>query len=284
MTYSTLMVHLDLGAPNNHLLSIAADLAERFKASVIGIAACQPMQLTYGDGSMSYMSADVIEQDRTEMEKEMNAAEGRFRAALQGKSADVSWRSMVSFTSLADYVADQAAATDLLITNPDVGPTLFDSTRRVNIGDLVMRIGRPLLVVPSEGTRPEADKLNLENVVIGWKGTRETRRAVADALPLLKKAGQVTVVEIVADAGLADARERLQDVVGWLKRHGIAGVARAEPSVGDDASRLDSIAQDNGAGLLVAGAYGHNRLREWVLGGVTRDLLLRPVTCALVSH
>ena len=83
---------------------------------------------------------------------------------------------------------------------------------------------------------------------------------------------------------LFDARGRLQDVVAWLKGHGIAAKAVAAPTAGNDATHLDAIAREHGAGLLVAGAYGHNRLREWVLGGVTRDLLLRPGRCSLVSH
>ncbi len=276
MTYSSLMVHLDLGVPNAGLLRIAADLAERFKARVIGVAACQPMPIAFGDG---YMSADAIEQDRAESEKETGKAEADFRAALHGRVADLEWRSTISYMALADYVAEQARAADLLITGPDrKGPSL-DSSRRVNIGDLVMRIGRPVLIVP-----PGVDTLDLSSVVIGWKESRETRRAVMDALPLLQQAGRVTAVEVAANEDLVEARGRLHDVVAWLARHGVAAEASVTPSVGSDAARLDAIAQEHGAGLLVAGAYGHNRLREWVLGGVTRDLLLRPGRCSLVSH
>ncbi len=276
MTYASLMVHLDLGAPNAGLLRVAADLAERFKAQVIGIAACQPMPITYGDG---YMSADVIEQDRAESEKETEKAEAEFRAALHGRVAGLQWRSAISYMALADYVAGQARAADLLITGPDRKAPSLDSSRQVNIGNLVMRIGRPVLIVP-----PDADTLDLASVVVGWKESRETRRAVMDALPLLQQAGRVAVVEVAADEDLVDACHRLQDVVAWLKCHGVAAEAVAAPSVGNDATRLDAIAREHGAGLLVAGAYGHNRLREWVLGGVTRDLLLRPDRCSLVSH
>jgi len=276
MTYSTLMAHFDLGVSNEGLLRVAADLAERFKARVIGIAACQPMQITYGDG---YMSGDVIEQDRAEIEKETNKAEARFNAVLHGKIANLEWRSTISYLSLADYVAQQARATDLLITGPDQKGSPLDSSRRVNIGDLVMRAGRPVLIVP-----PSVDRLKLESVVVGWKDTRETRRAVADALPFLKHAGRVTIVEVAAEDELPAARDRLKDVVGWLKQHDIVAGSVASASTGDDGAQLDAIARDNDAGLLVAGAYGHNRLREWVLGGVTRNLLLNPGRCSLVSH
>jgi len=276
VTYSTLMVHLDLGVSNEALLQTTVHLAGRFKANVIGIAACQPMLIAYGDG---YMSGDVAEQARAETEKETNEVEAQFRAALHGKVAHVEWRSRISFMSLADYVAEEARAADLLITGPELAVSPFDSSRRMYIGDFVMHAGRPVLIVP-----PTASTLDLASVVIGWKETRETRRAVVDALPLLSQAARVTVVEIAAEENMAAARAHLADVVAWLGRHDIAADSLAAPSAGDDAVRLDTIAQEKGAGLLVAGAYGHNRLREWVLGGVTRDLLLRPGRCSLVSH
>jgi nucleotide-binding universal stress UspA family protein len=276
MAYSTLMAHLDVGASNAGLLRITSDLATRFKARVIGIAACQPMPVAYDDG---YMSKEVIEQDRAQCEKEIDNAEAAFRVALQESAVDLGWRSTVSYMALTNYIAEQARAADLLITGPDQKSAGRDSSRRVNIGDLVMRIGRPMLIVP-----PDVEALDVTNVVVGWKESRETRRAIVDALPLLQQAGRVLVVEIAAQEDLSDARERLKDVVDWLGRHGVTAEFLAAPSTGSDATRLDAITQEHGAGLIVAGAYGHNRLREWVLGGVTRDLLLRPGRCSLISH
>ena len=276
MNYSTFMVHLDLSAPNENLLRVTADLAQRFEARVVGVAACQPMRIT---DSQSYVSGDLVEADRAEIEKETNEAEARFRAVLQGRVSSLEWRSAVSIVALAEYVAQQARIADLLVTAPDRGWSRIDSSRHVGVGDLVMRVGRPVLIVP-----PEVDRLSSDSVVIGWKDTRETRRAVVDALPLLKQAGRVTVVEIAADAEMAAARAHLADVVEWLRRHDVAAEALAVPATGNDGARLHAIAEEKGAGVLVAGAYGHNRLREWVLGGVTHDLLLRPARCSLVPH
>ncbi len=276
MTYSTLMAHLSLRSSNDRLLRITADLAERCKARVIGIAACQPMTIAYGGG---YMSPDVIEQDRAECERELNLAEAGFRAALQGKVTDTEWRSTVSYMSLTNYIAEQGRVADLIITGPDLKEAALEGSKLVNIADLVMRAGRPLLIVP-----PGVDRLSLESVVIGWKDSRETRRAVVDALPLLQLAGRVLVVEIAVQEDIAATRSRLKDVVGWLGHHDVVADALAAPSCGSDATRLDAIVREHDAGLMVAGAYGHNRLREWVLGGVTRDLLMSPGRCALVSH
>jgi nucleotide-binding universal stress UspA family protein len=109
---------------------------------------------------------------------------------------------------------------------------------------------------------------------------------VQDAVPLFRLAERVIVVEIVAADDLADARTRTQDVASWLASHGIAASARAVAATTGDAAQLRNIASDLelDAGLLVGGAYGHTRLREWVLGGVTRDFLLRPSRCSFVSH
>jgi len=275
MTYGTLMVHLELGRSNAGLLQIAGDLAERFHAGVIGIAACQPMQLVYGD---SFISGDIYEQDRQELDKEMKAAEAEFRRALQMRAVTLEWRSTVMFTLLSDYLAREARSADLVITGIASGD-LFDSSRSVNTGDLVMRAGRPVLVVPAA-----AGKVKLDRVVVGWKNTREARRAVSDALPLLKGASHVAVVEIAVEEELAAARTQIEDVAGWLNRHGIKAECLTSPSTGDDATALYAMAQDQGADVIVAGAYGHSRLREWALGGVTRDLLLRANWCSLLSH
>jgi nucleotide-binding universal stress UspA family protein len=136
-----------------------------------------------------------------------------------------------------------------------------------------------VLIVPAA-----AVSVKLTRAIVGWKDTRETRRAVSDALPLLRDTAHVSVVEIAAEADLAAAKLRLEDVAGWLKRHGVAAESLASPSTGADADRLYAIAEEQGAGLIVAGAYGHSRMRERVLGGVTRDLLLRANQCVLLAH
>ena len=274
VTYTTLMAHLELGRSNAALLRIADDLAERFDAGVIGIAMCQPMQIIYSEG---YIPGDIIAQDREQREKEIAAAEDEFRHALPIRASG--WRSAVTPDPLSDYLARESRAADLIITGVDHNASFFDNSRHVNTGDVVMQVGRPILVVPTAVSGPGFDR-----VLVGWKDTRETRRAISDALPFLRKAAHVTIVEIVEAEELAKARERLDDVVLWLSRHGVVAEPIATPSTGEDAHRLHALALEHKAGLIVAGAYGHSRVREWVLGGVTRDLLLRAGRCALVSH
>ncbi len=272
MGYATLMVHLEIGHPNAGLLRVAGDLTRRLNASLVGIAVCQPMRILYTDG---YMPSDIIEQDRQQIDDDMKATEAEFRSAFPGGE----WRSIVSYKSLSDHLAKEARCADLVVTGVDKNVSFFDTSRHIDMGDFVMQAGRPCLIVPA-GT----EKLALDHVVVGWNESAESRRAIRDALPLLKLAGKITVVEIAAAEELATARVRLDDVVAWLKRHQVEATALAALAADDDSARLDVIVKEQGADLLVAGAYGHSRVREWALGGVTRNLLLRGERCSLVSH
>lgn len=273
---TTLMVNLQLGRSNAKLLQVTADLAGRLGADVMGIAAAQPLRIAYGD---SYVPGEVIEQDRRELEKEITDAEIEFRSNLSRYNANLEWRSGVTFVPLADYLADQARCADLLITGVDHSGSIFDASHHVDIGSLVMQIGRPALIVPAA-----TETVSFDRVLVGWKDNRESRRALLDALPLLSKAHHVAVCEIAPQEKMAAARDHLADVVGWLRRHEIVAEPIAAAATADDAAQLDAIASVQACDVIVAGAYGHSRLREWALGGVTKDLLLRANRCCFMAH
>ena len=282
MTYKTLMVNLQLGSTNAPLLQAAVALARQYDARTVGIAACQPLQLVYGDG---YSSGDLYEQDRLQTQRRMHAAEAEFHAAMQGQVLDATWRSTVSYAAPADDLAEQARCADLVLTSAPAasGATpegdFFEQSRAVNTSDLVMRVGRPVLRVPNALVPP-----TLQRVLVAWKDTREARRAVADALPLLKRAAYVVVAAVAPNGALDAAHLQLNDVAAWLLAHGVKCEVMAQLATGNDSNALYALAQDAGVDVLVAGAYGHSRLREWALGGVTRDLLLGSERCAFLSH
>jgi nucleotide-binding universal stress UspA family protein len=278
MTYATLMVHLELGVSNAGLLRVAGDLADRCHASVVGVGVCRPVQNVYANIGDSYITGEIAEFDREEIEREAKAAEAEFRDAMKEHAKQVEWRSAVMFSALSGYLAMQSRCADLIITGVS-SAALANAARRSDTANLILQAGRPVLIAPQAG-----GKLRLERIVIGWKDTREARRAALDALPLLKWASHVAVVEIARESELAAARARLDDVVAWLGRHGVTASPIAARSQGADAAELNEIVQRQGADLIVAGAYGHDRVREWALGGVTRDLLLCADRCALVSH
>lgn len=277
MSYARLMVHLELGRSNAALLNVACDLAKRAQASVVGVAACQPlMTAAFGDG---YVSGEAIELYRGEIEREAKEAQAEFHALLDGRVEALEWRCMETPTPLADYLAREARGVDLILTAPDRGGALLPDTLRVNIGDLVMRAGRPVIIVPTH-----AKGLQLDRVLVAWKDSREARRAALDALPLLEMTGHVTVVEVAGKEDEEEAGNRLTDVAAWLKLHGILAETIVALSNGDDVAALAAVARDQHADVIVAGAYGHSRLREWTFGGVTTDLLLDPARCVMLSH
>lgn len=275
MMYSTVMVQLDLYQSNDSRLRVAGDLAEQFNAKLIGVASCQPQPMVYADGSFAH---SLVEKLRAEAEEKLNSLRQSFNSAFQKRLKDVEWRS--AFVSPVDFVAHEARSADLVITGTNGGGPLTDPMWRLEPSELVMKLGRPMLAIP-----PAIDHLNLTSVVIGWKDTRESRRAIVDALPLLKKAKEVTVIEIIEDDDdRSDASRHVADVAAWLGRHQIASSHRVPKVRGNAAEQLANQANEVGAGIIVAGAYGHTRLREWIFGGVTSDLLHQSKHCALLSH
>jgi nucleotide-binding universal stress UspA family protein len=273
MSYSTLMVHLELEHSNDARLRIAGDLAEQFDARLIGIAACDPQPPHYAGGAFAQ---GLVERERTEIKKKMAETEERFRTAVQNRAPNIEWRS--AMTRPTDYVAREARAADLVITGASREAVFLDPLRRLDASDLLMQAGRPIFVVP-----PEAEHLKLKNVLVAWKDTREARRAVADALPLLQRAEQVHVVEVIEDdSERTGAQERVNDVVEWLGRHTVAAFDTVIHAA-TESEQLDALWQ-NEADLVVAGAYGHTRFREWVLGGFTRNLLTRSRRCSFLAH
>ena len=275
MSYQTIMVHLHIGRSNTALLHIARGLAERFQAEVLGIMVGQPTQTIYGQG---YALMDFFNREQAQIEKEIIEAEAAFRSAFEGFSKATEWRSTVTKGSMSEYLVSQTCAADIIVTG--VSPTdFYEGPNAVNAGEIIMQAGRPVIVVPSA-----IKSLKLENILVAWKDTREARRAIADALPLLKLATQVTVVEICDKDDVEMAERRLAEVIAWLVRHAIAAKPTVSVSVDSDATQHISIAIQHNADLVVAGAYGHSCLRQWVLGGVTNDLLQHTDLCSFLSH
>lgn len=272
MTYSTLMVHLDGARPDAAVLDATATLAKQYDARVIGIAACEPVQLGASDG---YMDGALAVLERDIVTDELAHAKVEFHAHAGLRSHVLEWRSIPTLENVAHTIAMQARCADLLITG--VGPVPGDLSTHADTGDLILRAGRPVLVVPDANVTAD-----FRNVVIAWTDTRECRRAVMDALPMLHGADRVTLVEASNDP--LGARDGIDDLAGWLDRHGIGADRIVSRMKGSGAQTLAAIATEVEADLVVAGAYGHSRIREWAFGGVTRDLLLHERRCTLLSH
>jgi len=207
----------------------------------------------------------------------MAEIEEQFRAGMNGRTKDVEWRCSLELP--ARYIVREARAADIVVA-ASAGEALVDPFAVAGPNDLVMQVGRPLLVVP-----PSVRWLDLRSALVAWKDGAEARRAIAGALPLLRKAGEVVVAAIAEDEN--DRSEMLRqadDVVSWLARHGIQASSMVPEGIGNAQIRLDRIAGDITAGFVVAGAYGHSRFREWVLGGVTQHLVQQDARCSLLSR
>ncbi len=276
MKYETVMVGMALGQPNEARLEIAGQLAERFGATVIGVAAAEfspPLYFTSGESAQK-----LVDQGWAAIENRLAELEGEFRAAMQHRATGVEWRCAETFPTR--HIVQQARACDIIVVGAGPRNALGDPFVQINPSDLVMQAGRPLLVVPDA-----CSWLDLRSILVAWKDTAEARRAVSDALPLLRKSTEVSVVEIVEDeADRVAAVSRIGDVVAWLSRHGVRASQQVPDQLGDAATQLERIASDVGAGVVIAGAYGHSRLSEWILGGVTRRLISPSNRCSLLSR
>ena len=274
--YSTLMVYLDPFADNTGLLQVTRDLAERFEASVLGVSGGRLVTVGYDVGGLP---GGVIDMGREELDEALEATRETALAILRRPGRHIEWRSIVNSGPLEAAVIRETRGADLVIAASNYRESLAQGTAYLNAGDLVMQSGRPAVIVP-----PAVTGLSARSVLVGWKDSRETRRAVSDALPFLQAAERTLVVQIARKSEIGEAREAVADVVRWLKRHGVTAQGKAVSERGRNALQLDNIAKAEGIDLIVAGAYGHSRVREWVLGGVTRNLLLYGDLCALVSH
>lgn len=270
------MVRLELGRSNAGVLRVAADLAERTHAKVLAVAACQPLFVTASGAG--YVYAEAIEQDQANIEREAHAAHAELRDLLANRATLLDWRCVSTLGDLSDYLCREARGADLILTAPDRG-SMVPGGSQVKVADLVLRSGRPVLLVPYTTT-----KLSLDRVLVAWEDTREARRVTLDALPLLELAGEVTIAEVVAEDEATAAGKRLADVSGWLKAHGVTAQPLVKIAYKSDATAIAEIAQGLHANVIVAGAYGRSRIREWVLGGVTMDLLMSSSRVTLLSH
>jgi nucleotide-binding universal stress UspA family protein len=277
MSYKTVMVSLALDRSNEACLAVAGDLAERFKARVIGIAVSDIRpSLYFAEG---YYAQTVLEEETAAIRKRLSELETEFRTSVSSRAKSLEWRSALTLS--IPYVMQHVRAADVIVVGQRTEP-LVDPSVAVDPSDLAMQGGRPLIVVP-----PTVQWLDPRSVLVAWKDVREARRAVFDALPILATAKEVTITEM-PEQGVdrAEALSHVEDVAGWLRGHGIlanAVVPEVESEVAI-AEQLDKVAANVGAGVVIAGAYGHSRFREWILGGVTRHLAAESGRCAFLSR
>jgi len=274
MAIRTLLVHVCAEAQDLPRLRSAADLARRLDATLFGLG-CEmapPMDVIDPSGLMqAEWYAEMLKHAKAKLER----ARELFHAETEGLRTE--WVSTQDMPAQALTRLSRGA--DLIMTG---GHPLAetDPYRGVDTTEVMLHAGRPVLVAPPNGGRLHADA-----VVVAWKDTREARRALADALPLLLGAESVLVMQVCERDSVEDAESAVAGVVGGLQRHDIDAHGRVVVAPPNRiVAELNIAAGALGADLIVSGGYGHRRIGEWVFGGVTRDLLQHPERFVLLSH
>jgi nucleotide-binding universal stress UspA family protein len=255
----------------------AVSLAQTFDAHVVGISfAYEPVVV----GSIvSELPGALIDGQRRENEKAAKDAVARFEQAARaaGVSAETRLRS-AALPDAANLFGQMARRFDLSVVT-QAEPEILASQDLI-VEAALFNSGRPVVVVPYI----HKGGLSLERTMIAWDGSRTAARAVGDAMPLLQRAGSVEVVTVADDKGKSDEIPGA-DLGKHLARHGLKVEVNNIPAGSlDIASALLSYAADNGIDFIVMGAYGHSRLREFVLGGATRGMLEAMTVPTLMSH
>ena len=272
-----IVVNLSVGEKAGPADDYAVSVAATFDAHLAGIAFLyDPIVPVSGAG---YIPAEVIDIQERENEKATKAALDRFGAACAraGVGAEPLTLS-TSFAGAGDQFGRIARRFDLSI----VGQA---EPEKSAVEDIIAEAalfesGRPVIVVPYIQKAP----LKLDRVMLCWDGSRAAARAIADAMPLLERAGRVEVVIVANERGKQDEIEGA-DMGTHLARHGLdVEVKRTTLGGIDVADVILSHAADAGSDFIVMGGYGHSRLREFVLGGVTRSIFRSMTIPVLMSH
>jgi nucleotide-binding universal stress UspA family protein len=271
------LVVIDNAATAAHLLAPAAVLAHRFDGRLTGFFPTGlPSATSFGDLASG---AQLVEAFMTAQREEAVKAEAAYRQELGRLQLTGDW--VTREADFGDSVTALGRLYDLVIVaqaNPDVP----SPAPRMLPEDLVVAAGRPVLLIPYAGEFAEFDR----HVLVAWNGSRESARALHDAMFFIEKADAVTVIEVDPptsaplnpDLGVAE-------LVTALKRRGVEAAAAPTVSGGTPvADVILSLAADLGADLVVMGAYGHSRLRELVLGGVSRSMFQEMTVPVLMSH
>jgi nucleotide-binding universal stress UspA family protein len=272
-----IVVNLTGGAPQEFAADYAISLATLFEAHIAGVGFIYEPVIP---GSlMGGIPTDLIEAQREENTKAAKAATNRFETAARqaGLSAEVRILD-ASVAGAADLFGRIARRFDVAVAGqarPKEG-----ASEELLIEGALFESGRPVIVVPYVQTRA----VTLDRVLVCWDGSRPATRAIADALPFLRRAKAIDIVAVSGERGKGGELAGT-NMARHLARHGLeVALKRLAAGNVDVPSAIASHAVETGADFMVMGGYGHSRLREFILGGVTRTILTSSAIPVLMSH
>ena len=271
------VVNLTGGHPQDFAADFAISLAAGFSAHIAGVAFIYE-PIIPGD-MLGGIPTDLIEVQREENRKTAEAAVDRFEAAAKAAALSAETRVVdASLAGAADLFGRIARRFDIAV----VGQARREqgASEELLIEGALFGSGRPVVVVPYT----QKEGLKLDRILICWDGSRPAARAIADAIPLLGRAKTVDIVVVIGE------RDKSGEITGrnmrrHLARHGIeTEIKHITASGGVAQNAILAHAAETGATFIVMGGYGHSRLREFILGGVTRGILKSMPVPVLMSH
>jgi nucleotide-binding universal stress UspA family protein len=270
-----IIVSLAVGRPHDPAMGFAISVAETFDAELAGIAFCYAPVVVAGP--MDAIPADLIESQQAENTKAAREAITRFKEAAATVDLPAEMQTIEAGAEEAPSTFGRLArAFDLAIVSQSQPETAGPEERIVEAA--LFESGRPVIIVPYI----QKAGLKLDRVLVCWDGSRTAARALADAMPLLELAKSIEIVTV--GNGHEGDKGQLASVEKHLARHGLTAETKQITADVDVASTILSHAADSSADLIVMGGYGHSRLREFILGGVTRDILNAMTVPVLMSH
>lgn len=275
MSYKSILTYSDSEAETEKHLSVAIDLTRRLDAHLaIAALGCDPdVPPTAFAGSPGVEMAEMYARSRERAQDRVR----EMKALIEREGVKAEATSLVStYSGLPRAFGGLARFSDLVILGQ---PSVSGSEQVTNnlIEGALFDGDAPALICPAS-----MPKMPGKAVVIGWNGDREALRAVRKAMPLLQQANTVEIA-VVDPSGVEG--EPGADLALLLARHGVDVEINVPARAGQSVSEvLRQRARDRDADLLVMGAYGHSRFREYVLGGVTRDILADTPVPVLMAH
>ena len=256
--------------------TLAQQLAGGLGAQVTALCVVPPAPV--GSLAQAEVRYDLVEAEARDQRLRAQAAADAFDRALTEAGVVIDPRIVCREDGECDApLLDVARLSDLiLIQQPEPGNARPSDA---HLEEVLLQSGRPCLIVPYTGTA----RVPFRNVTVAWDGSRSAARALGDALPFLRSAARVEVVE-VATGFVPDGAARGARLIAHLEAHGIAARHRTLVSPLPFAQAILSHMADEGSDLLVMGAYGHSRLREALLGGASRDMLGCMTVPVLMAH
>lgn len=276
--YRTILVHLPDEARAAKTLAVATKLAIAHDAHLIGLFVMPPDIISPAFG----YARGIMDAGKKALRQRAQMIAAMFESADAGLQIKKEWRFIeTGRRSSTDVILNHARTADLIVV-PQRNPSWDDTLLLECPEDIVMSSGRPTLMVPTVGTIDAIGK----RITVAWNDRREAARATFDALPLLKKANSVRVVWInPEEESLSPGDLPTAEIAATLARHGIrctsAEARGSDLLVGEE---LLKQAEQDLSDLLVMGAYGRSRFREFVFGGATRTLLNDANLPVLFSH